>query len=219
MTTHQVTPRLSDSPVIRRMRSADVPAIVQVHRKGFPGFFLTFLGDQFLRELYAAILADVDGSSFVAEHGNQISGFVVGTAQPAGFYRRLLRQRWWRFGLVAVAPVLKRPSIIPRLLRAFSMPGQVAQQEGRGTLMSIAVLPEAQGKGIGQALVQAFLAEAARQGLRQVDLTTDRDDNETANRFYQNMGFICARSYTTPEGRAMNEYVVDVPAQSSPGEV
>lgn len=204
--------------MIRKMIPSDVPAVIQIHVKSFRGFFLSFLGAPFLQELYVATLADVDGSGFVAEHGNKICGFVVGTAQPAGFYSRLLRQRWWRFGFAVVAPILKRPSIIPRLLRAFSMPGQIAQQEGRGTLMSIAVLPEAQGKGIGQALVQAFLAEAARRDLRQVDLTTDRDNNEATNRFYQNLGFVCERSYTTPEGRAMNEYVIDVPAQSSPAE-
>ena len=81
--------------------------------------------------------------------------------------------------------------------------------------MSIAVLPEAQGKGIGQALVWAFLEEAAQRGLRQVDLTTDRDDNETTNRFYQNMGFVCERTFVTPEGRAMNEYVIGLPCEDA----
>ena len=90
------------------------------------------------------------------------------------------------------------------------MPARVTQQAGRGTLMSIAVLPECQGSGIGQTLVSAFLDEAVRRGLRQVDLTTDRDHNEPANRFYQRMGFVCERSFVTPEGRAMNEYVIDL---------
>lgn len=217
MTAPCVTPRRSDSPAIRKMRADDVPTVVQVHLKSFPGFFLTFLGAAFLRELYVATLADDDGIGIVAEDVNGIGGFVTGTAQPAGFYRRLLRQRWWRFGLAAVAPVLRRPSIIPRLLRAFSKPGHATHQEDRGTLMSIAVLPEIQGKGIGQALVRAFLAEAACKGLRQVDLTTDRIENEAANRFYQQMGFVCEQTYTTPEGRAMNEYVIDIAAQSSDG--
>ena len=156
---------------------------------------------------------DSSGIGFVIEGENGICGFVTGTAQPAGFYRRLLRRRWWRFALAAALPLLKRPAIIPRLLRAFSMPEQATQQEGRGTLMSIAVLPEAQGKGIGQSLMQAFLAEAARRGLRQVDLTTDQDDNEATNRFYQNLGFVCERTFTTPEGRTMNEYVISLNEQ------
>lgn len=192
----------------RKMQRADVAEVVQVHSASFSGFFLTFLGPAFLRELYTAILSDAAGISFVAEEGQELVGFVAGTAQPAGFYRRLLRQRWWRFALASVFPVLRHPAIIPRLLRAFSMPGQVTQQQHRGTLMSIAVLPGAQGCGVGKALVRAFLAEAAQRGLRQVDLTTDQDNNEAVNAFYQQMGFVCARSFNTPEGRAMNEYVI-----------
>ena len=197
------------------MATADVSAVVQVHLDSFRGFFLTFLGPAFLRELYVATLADSSGIGFVAEDGKGICGFVTGTAQPSGFYRRLLRRRWWRFALAAVLPVLKRPSIITRLLRAFSMPEQATQQEGRGTLMSIAVLPETQGNGIGQALVRAFLEAAAQRGLRQVDLTTDRDGNEATNRFYQNLGFVCERTFVTPEGRAMNEYVISLPCEDA----
>lgn len=197
-------------PIIRVAIQNDVPGMVAVHRAGFHGFFLTFLGPAFLFELYQAILTDPDGISFVADGKKGVCGFVAGTTQPSGFYRRLLRQRWWRFALAAMLSVFRQPTIIPRLLRVFSMPEQVAKQSGRGTLMSIAVLPEAQGRGIGQALVRAFLEGAAQQGLQQVDLTTDRDNNEATNRFYRRLGFVCECTFTTPEGRAMNEYVIDL---------
>jgi len=130
---------------IREMQREDIAEVVRVHMASFSGFFLTFLGPAFLSELYAATLSDHAGIGFVAKTDNNLIGFVTGTAQPAGFYRRLLRQRWWRFALASVLPALKHPSAIPRLLRAFSMPGQVTQQQHRGTLMSIAVLPGAQG--------------------------------------------------------------------------
>jgi ribosomal protein S18 acetylase RimI-like enzyme len=207
---------MTSTVLCRKMTLDDVPAVVKVHLESFPGFFLTFLGKSFLRELYSAILADQDGIGFVAKIDNNIAGFVAGTSQPAGFYRRMLCQRWWRFAFASVIPVLKRPIIVPRLLRAFSMPEQVTHQDKRGTLMSIAVLPGSQGAGVGRALVLAFLDAAAKRGLHQVDLTTDRDNNAAANQFYQNLGFVCVRSYLTPEGRAMNEYVFELssPAQA-----
>ncbi len=195
---------------IRLARSADVTGIVAVHQQAFSGFFLSFLGSAFLRELYSALIADDDAFLFVAENQRGTVGFVAGTARPAGFYRRLLRQRWWRFGLACILPVLRRPRIVPRLLRALSMPHQVTQQEGRGTLMSIAVLPAQQGKGLGETLVGTFLSEAARRNLCQVNLTTDANDNESTNRFYMRQGFHCTRTYTTPEGRLMNEYLIDL---------
>jgi ribosomal protein S18 acetylase RimI-like enzyme len=194
--------------VIRHATEVDVPDVVTTHLHSFKGFFLTFLGPAFLNELYSATLQDTSGIGFVAESEKSIYGFVMGTTQPAGFYRRLLRNRWWRFGCAAVQPILRRPTVIPRLLRAFSMPRRSTRQAGCGTLMSIAVLPKAQGQGVGRALVHAFLKEARCRGLEQVDLTTDKDDNEAVNRFYQKLGFSCVRTFITPENRAMNEYVI-----------
>ena len=195
---------------LRNMLPSDVLTVTEVHLKSFPGFFLTVLGPEFLRNLYTAILEDPDGIGFVATQDMEVLGFVAGTVQPAGFYRRLLRRRWWHFAWSALPSAMRHPAIIPRLLSAFSMPAQVTQHAGRGTLMSIAVLPACQGSGIGQLLVSAFLDEAVRRGLQQVDLTTDRDNNEPANRFYRRMGFVCERSFVTSEGRAMNEYVMDL---------
>lgn len=203
-------------PEIRAARQPDVPTIVDVHQRAFQGFFLSFLGPAFLRQLYLGILDDRDGMIFVAEQGENVCGFVAGTAAPSGFYSRLLRQRWWRFALSAALPALKRPAIIPRLLRAFSAPSQASRSPGRGTLMSLAVTPDAQGAGLGGTLVRAFLAEASRRGLRQVDLTTDKHNNDGTNRFYRNLGFICERTLTTPEGREMNEYVIDVQPSAAP---
>jgi ribosomal protein S18 acetylase RimI-like enzyme len=76
--------------------------------------------------------------------------------------------------------------------------------------MSVAVAPEAQGQRMGQVLVKAFLEEAVRRGLKHVDLTTDKNNNDSVNQFYQRMGFRVSRTFVTPEGREMNEYVIDV---------
>lgn len=200
----------SVGPSVRQMYFCDVPSVVQVHIKSFSGFFLSFLGPAFLRQLYTATLADPSGIGFVAENERGVCGFVTGTAQPSGFYRRLLLQRWWRFALASVIPITKRPLIVPRLLRAFSMSAHASQKEGHGTLMSLAVLPDMTGKGIGKSLVYSFLKEAHKRDLHQVDLLSDRYHNNDVNAFYQGLGFRCERQFTTPEGRMMNEYVIDV---------
>ena len=88
------------------------------------------------------------------------------------------------------------------------MPGQTENKQCPCTLMSIAVSPEVQGKGIGRALALAFLREAARRGVKEVDLTTDATGNEAVNRFYEGLGFVCEKEYTTPERRLMKEYVI-----------
>jgi len=191
------------------MTVADVKAMVEVHLASFSGFFLSFLGPAFLHELYAAIVADPTGIAYVWEDDGVLQGFVAGTSYASGFYRRLLERRWWRFCRASILPVIKNPRIIPRLLRAFSKPNE-STETNQATLMSIAVLPMSQGKGIARALIDQFLREAARSGCKQVSLTTDKDHNDYANIFYQRLGFVCKGNFFTPEGREMVEYVIHI---------
>ena len=88
------------------MEIGDVTRVVEVHQLGFSGFFLTFLGPAFLRELYKSTLADPSGVGIVAEFQGIICGFITGTSQPVNFYRRLLRKRWWRFAIAALFPFI-----------------------------------------------------------------------------------------------------------------
>ena len=72
--------------------------------------------------------------------------------------------------------------------------------------MSLAVLPSHREAGLGVRLVERFNAEAAALGATIVFLTTDAANNDGVNRFYVRTGFTLARTFSTPEGRAMNEY-------------
>lgn len=189
------------------MRASDVPAVVSIHETAFPGFFLTFLGAGFLRELYAALVDDPEGIAFVAVRQG-LTGFVAGTARPEGFYRKVIRERWARFALASVPALLRRPSIARRLVRALSKPSESRGYGDAALLMSLAVLPSEFGAGTGASLVRRFVEEASSRGLSGVVLTTDRDGNDRVNAFYRNLGFTLGRTFVTPEGRAMNEYLL-----------
>lgn len=196
---------------IKAMSLEHIPGVVEAHLESFPGFFLTFLGPAFLREMYSALVEDHHGVCFAALKGKQVVGFVAGTSRSSGVYSRLLRRRLIGFILAIIPAVIKRPGIIPRLLRGVSgPPGQAGDGTGRGRLMSIGVLPGEQGKGLGVQLVRAFLDQAWLHGAEEVDLTTDARENQAVNLFYQRLGFIMEGSFTTPEGREMNQYVIDL---------
>lgn len=198
---------------LREMYMDDVRDVVMIHLTSFRGFFLSILGRSFLKELYAGILDDPTRIAFVFENDTNLYGFVAGTDSPEGFYKRLLRQRWWRFTLASIKPVLRNPKIVPRLLGAFKRGEQTDVRENCAMLMSIAVDPEYQGQGIGKLLVDAFLKEAKERGVGQVNLTTDKLDNDAVNAFYLKSGFRLYSSFITPEGREMNEYVIDLVTQ------
>lgn len=193
---------------IRRMTIADIPAVVRVHIEAFPNFFLTFLGPGFLRELYRGIVRDPAGIAFVAEGGDGVcGGFVAGTFEPAGFYRRLLKRRLIPFAWHAGWAFLRKPDVAPRLLRAFTRPAKASSSAShRAELMSLAVLPGNRGGGTGARLVDAFVESARDHGAATVFLTTDAMHNDAVNDFYVRLGFTLSRGFTTPEGRVMNEY-------------
>jgi ribosomal protein S18 acetylase RimI-like enzyme len=145
---------LTFSKAIRPMQLDDLEQVVEVHLQSFPGFFLTFLGHDFLTLLYDQLCRE--GVVLVACPHGHIDGFVAGVLQQAGFYRRLVERQKWAFARAAAAAVVRRPPIGPRLLRALRRPTEAQQSAAKACLMSVAVRPEASGRGLGQQLVRAF---------------------------------------------------------------
>jgi ribosomal protein S18 acetylase RimI-like enzyme len=193
------------------MKERHVAGAVEVHIQSFPGFFLTSLGPRFLRLMYSEILRSSGREAFVVEDGaGVVRGFVVGVAEQVGLYTRLARQCWAAFALASLGAAIRRPIVVPRLVRAFARPASIRAGGAGALLLSIGVAPEAAGQGLGRELVSRFLSSMKDRGVSAVSLTTDRDDNDRTNRFYLSLGFRVARTYVTYEGRWMNEYVKDL---------
>ncbi len=148
--------------------------------------------------------------ALVWEEDGCLRGLIAGVLRQQGFYRHLLRRHWLSFAWASLGAALRRPAIIPRLWRALRRPAQAAESAADACLMSIAVEPSCSGKGVGRQLVQSFCQALALRGAPAVCLTTDQVDNERVNRFYVSLGFRLARVFVTPEGRAMNEYVLSL---------
>jgi len=200
------------------MRVGDVDDVVGVHLLSFEGFFLSFLGEQFLRLYYRSIL-DFNQLGIVARREGRVVGFVVGIDNSFGFYRQLIRRHLVEFALAAMPAVIRKPTIIGRLMRAlFKRSRQEEDGVPTATLTSLAVLPAAQRDGVGAQLVGQFLADIGGRGIRRVLLDTDSQDNQRVQRFYERQGFVIARRYVTAEGRPMTEYRWEPQAQSSESE-
>ena len=192
---------------VRAGRPDDVGPVVTLHLESFPSFFLTFLGPAFLTLLYSEILSSAEGILLVAEHEGRLAGFVAGVTRQTGFYAGLVRKRWWSFARASLGALLRRPRIAGRLLRALGKREEAARASAEACLMSIGVSPRSAGSGTGKALVRSFSAELKRRGIDRFCLTTDRIENDAVNAFYEQLGFRVARTFTTPEGRVMNEYL------------
>ncbi|HUH97909.1 MAG TPA: GNAT family N-acetyltransferase [Anaerolineales bacterium] len=184
----------------------DLDSTVHIHLSSFTGFFLSFMGPSFLREFYRTVFLDKSGIALVSEQDAEISGFAVGTTEPGGFYRRTVLNNWHRFLLASFIPVLKKPQTMLCLSRRLVTTTRSNYVENEALLLSIAVHPLKQARGIGKQLIKGFAAEAERRGATSISLLTDRLNNEVTNQFYLQAGFACTRSFITSEGRPMNEY-------------
>jgi len=194
---------------LRPANLGDLPGIVAEHQAAFPGFFLTMLGPRFLGELYAGFLTAGTSICYIAHDRGECLGFVVGTTEPAGFFKRLLAQRWHAFLYAGLSRLLRHPvSVSQRFLAALFFRGDLpAAIAGATLLSSLAVRPFAKGKGIGSALVEKFCAEAVARGSNYVYLMTDEDGNHRVNCFYRKCGFSLDGSSRRINRRVMNRYL------------
>lgn len=193
---------------IRKVEPEDIRHVVDIHLLSFRNFFLSSLGAPFLNLFYRSILSDPSGVALLAGSEGRIVGFIFGSTHPAGLYRRLLRSQVVRFAIVALPSFLRNPFILPRLMRAFKMPSRKFPGPKCAMILSIAVDPDFQSRGIGKNLVKRFLSEVSMRGSNMVILDTDAIGNDLVNQFYQSLGFTLHNTYVTPEGRSMNEYLL-----------
>ena len=192
----------------------DVAPAASLHRRAFPTFFLTSLGEPFLAEFYRGFLGDATAVTVAAhDERGQLRGLAVGSVEPAGFFRRLLLRRWPGLLLASARAVLASPRVAPRLLQAVSYRGNAAPGEHGALLSSICVDPDLHGHGIGRELLTAWKTEAALGGANRAFLTTDADNNARTLRFYESCGWSPEASFETTEGRRMQRYGITLEAQ------
>lgn len=202
-------PRNQCTIFIRELNKTDekyISAIANLHKKAFPGFFLTQLGEEFLQTLYIGYLEDADSGIFVAEATGALTGFVAYSMDYPKFYRELIRNHIVKFLLCSVEAVIRHPSFAARLFRALWKSDDVTKSELYVELASICVSPTMNGRGIGTALVDHLKNRVDFSKYAFINLETDADGNEAVNQFYQKNGFRLALQYVTKEGRRMNEY-------------
>lgn len=189
---------------IRRLQPAEIDRAVAIHMDAFPDFFLTFLGSDFLKLLYRCYVNDTEEIALAGHYQQQLVATLLGTTRPQQFYRRLAKRYFLPFALASAKPLIKSPSILPRLIRALAYRGDYPPLEAGGALLaSICVAVPFQGLGLGQQLVAAFEAEIFRRGTPFGYLITDHLHNDKTLNFYKKLGWQEKHHFTTQHGRRL----------------
>ena len=195
--------------LVRPMVAHDVPRVVEIHQAAFENFFLTFLGARFLRLLYGEAVR-LDEIALVAEMDGEVMALVMGSAHPGAFYKKLIKRRLFAFGSAAVPAVLRQPSVAMRVGRAVLTPRTAAKLSGTATLMSLAVAPSARDAGPAAAwsVASSTRRDAAAHRWLPWPRTATTTTAPTSSMSMRASAW--RRQTTTSEGRALNEYELDL---------
>lgn len=200
---------LNNAVNISRCNSYDklvVEQVTDIHLKTFSGFFLTFLGSGFLKQLYKGFCTHPASGLLIAQQDGRVVGFIAYSEDLSGFYRYLIRKSLIPFAWYSLIALFRRPSAMRHIIRAFLKPGESERSEQYIELSSIGVLPELKHQHIGSQLLHSLQNAFDSQKFAYIKLETDAIDNEATNLFYIANGFQQVDSYQTAEGRKMNEY-------------
>lgn len=195
--------------MIRKVKNNEkslINEIVEIHLMTFEGFFLTFMGRGFLRQMYTAYTNHSSSGIFVDMEDNRVNGFLAYSENLSDLYKYMIKHHLIPFAWYSLAAFLRKPKVFMRLIRAFLKPNESQRDEKYVELASIGVHPDVKSKGIGSNLINFLKNEVDFDTFAYITLETDVCHNEVANRFYAKNGFEIFREYKTHEGRRMYEY-------------
>ena len=194
---------------IREVKSDEkkiIDEIVTIHLNTFTGFFLTFMGRGFLRQMYQSYCDHEESGLLVAEGDGKTVGFLAYSSDFSGVYKFMIKTRLVQFGWYSMGAFFRRPSAFLHIIKAFLKPSEVKRKEKYVELSSIGVDPNVKSKGVGSKLIEKLKKLVDFEEYAYITLETDAVNNEGAIHFYEKNGFIRERMFVTDEGRKMYEY-------------
>jgi ribosomal protein S18 acetylase RimI-like enzyme len=168
--------------------------VAKLHRNSIKTGLTASLGQRFCEHLYWAIGSSPYGFVLVYEdEQHHPLGYICCATNTSKMYKSTIFRYFFPLMLSAVSKFL-RPSVIKRVLTAIKRPktfrtGDFSEWElPEAEVVSIAVSPDVQGKGIGTKLIRAAFDQLRILGHNKVRTWTS-EDNEQAAAFYQKQGF------------------------------
>ena len=190
--------------IIREINKDEITAIVGVHNDSFKNFFLTELGDDFLKVYYNAIRKSNKSVLIACFNHNELCGFCAATVLSRGFNKDLIFNNLIDFSFIGLKLFFTKPRALIRLLKNLSKNDINANDTGNyAELLSIGVSNKMQGQGIGKKLLNELEILLKKRECFVLSLTTDFYNNENTLKFYKSLGYEVYYEFTTYPKRKM----------------
>lgn len=194
--------------IYRKVKYNEYKILAFIHQIAFPDFFLTNLGEEFLGDYYKACIKSSHSISIGAvDDRGEIVGFAVGSLKSKGFHKNLIFENFFLFTKRAIILILSKPRAIIRLIKNLDKNHSLEDDGKYSELLSIGILHELKGTGIGKDLLFTFEKEVKKRGEKKIALTTDLENNERVIAFYEKCGYKQFYSFTTYPSRKMYKMI------------
>ena len=177
--------------------------LVALHRDAFQNFFLTTLGERFLKVYYRATLLDERGVLIGAFEDEKLIAFASGTLSSQGYHKSLFFKNAFSFSFSLCLAFIKRPTVLKRLYKNLEKSESSLGDKDYAELLSIAVSPKRQGSGLSSSILEVFEEHIKSEGQQKLSLTTDEFNNDRAISFYKKNGYKLLYSFKAYPDRSM----------------
>ena len=197
----------------RKSKASESLQIAEIHLNSFKGFFLTTLGFSFLKAYYKTCAKSEDAISICAidNETGKLLGFCVGCYHSKGFNKKLILSNLRIYSYQVFILLFNKPLALIRLFKNLAKVIEGLNDDGNyAELLSIGVLPDKNGLGIGKKLLSEFEIEVKRKGVNKITLTTDADANENVLQFYKKSGYKVFYDFTTYPNRKIFKLIKNI---------
>ncbi len=182
-------------PQIRPVRADDLPALYEICLvTGDSGQDATHLHEdpKLLGHLYAAPYAVLEpGSAFVVEDATGVGGYIVGARDTPAFEARMEAEWWPKLRAQHPAPTGPPDGWTADQMRVWQIhnprPPPRSLTDPYPSHLHINLVPRLQGRGLGQAMIDAWIGRMRELGSPGLHLGVSLE-NHRAIRFYQAYG-------------------------------
>ncbi len=191
--------------IIRNAELKDVNGIVKIHLAAFEDFFLSSLGERFLRIYYSAFIKSKQGVVLCAKKNEDVVGFSACSFISRGFNASLIKHNLVKFGIEAIMLLFTKHQALLRLAKNLNKESDDTTINDKGVyaeLYSIAVSPSCQGEGVGKKLLTATEDDVKKHN-DIISLTTDYYNNEKTIAFYHALEYENYYEFVTYPDRRM----------------
>ena len=185
-----------------------VEQVAALHIQCISTGFISSMGIDFVTYLYEAIVQSNSSFGVVAVRNKKVLGFAAFTTNINTLYKSIVWRKGLKFALLLAGHMcsLKR---IKRMFETLFYPRRIKNKDlPSAELLSIAVAPEEQRKGLAGQLIEMGFRDYRKAGVDKVKVLIGAD-NEAGNQLYLKSGFEPAGQIIN-HGLPSNVYVAQI---------